>query len=59
MKKENPKTVEEARQYAIEWQKWASENKMYWSELIEWHQIFVDLALDWGLTEEFEEEGII
>jgi predicted nucleic acid-binding Zn-ribbon protein len=55
------KTVEEARQLAIEWQNWASDNKMYMSELAEWQQGFEALALnlDVELAEEFKENGII
>jgi hypothetical protein len=59
MQKQTPKTQEQARQYAIDWQNWASENKMYMSELIEWQQIFLDLAINFGLVAEFEENGII
>ena len=56
---ENCKTVDEARQLAIDWQVWAGEQKMYYSELAEWQQAFEDLALNFGLGEEFKENGII
>jgi hypothetical protein len=59
MEKREITTQEEARQYAIDWQQWASENKMFTSELIEWQQIFEDLALNFDLLEEFKEEGIL
>jgi hypothetical protein len=53
------KTKEEARQYAIDWQREMSEKKITMSELIEEQQKMLDLALNWGLVEEFTNEGII
>ena len=56
---ENINSQEEARQFAIDWQNWSSKNKLYMSELVEWHEFFVNLATNWDLIEEFEENGII
>ena len=55
----NIKNVEEARQFAIDWQYWSSDEKMYLSELVEWQGALEGLALDFGLGEEFRENGII
>ena len=59
MEKQTPTTQEEARQYAIKWQKWASEQSLSYSELIQWHNLFVDLAGIFDLTAEFKDNGII
>ena len=59
MKKREINTREEARQYAIDWQNWASEAKMSYEELLEWQSEMRDVALNWGLQEDFEENGII
>jgi hypothetical protein len=48
------KTPDEARQLAIKWQEWVSNRKMYMSELADWQEALVALALNWGLAEEFE-----
>lgn len=53
------KTVEEATQYAIDYQSWASEQELSYSELAEWSNLFVALAEKFNLTEEFLENGII
>ena len=37
-------TKEEAIDYAIEWQAWQSTQSLYMSELVEWQNIFEDLA---------------
>jgi hypothetical protein len=59
-------TQEEARQYAIDWQNWVSEQNttenpqsLYQSELVEWQEIFSELGERFDLTEEFQENGII
>lgn len=66
MEKRIIKTKEEARQYAIDWQHWVSEQNemgekptLYQSDLVEWQNIFVKLAKRFGLTREFRENGII
>lgn len=60
------KTKEEARQYAIEWQQWASEQNepgkkptLYTTDLVEWAGIFTALAKKFHLVREFKENGII
>ena len=58
MEKRIIKTKEEARQYAIDWQKWASEQNLSYGELAEWGDIFSILALKFNLQEEFRENGI-
>jgi len=59
MNKENPTTKEEARQYAIDWQNWQSEQNLSYGELEEWNQFFVNLADKFDLVDEFKENGII
>ncbi len=59
MEKREVKTAEEAREYAIEWQQWVSEQNLSYGELHEWQGIFTELAEKFGLTEEFQENGII
>jgi hypothetical protein len=56
---EKIESAEEARDIAIEWQHWASEQSMSWGELADWQGYFVELAERFGLTEEFTENGII
>jgi hypothetical protein len=54
------KTKEEAREYAIEWQHWFSEQEnMYYSDLAEWNGLFWKLAEKFHLKREFKENGII
>lgn len=54
------KTADGARSFAIDWQGWASEQAMYWSELAEWQAYFEWLAEKYPeLKEEFKENGII
>ena len=59
MEKQTPQTEEEARQYAIEWQRWASEQSLSYGELAEWGGIFTELGERFNLTEEFKENGIL
>lgn len=59
MNKRDVKTKEEAREYAIEWQQWAGEKDLSYSELHEWGVIFSELAEKFDLVEEFKENGII
>ena len=57
---ENIKTKEDARQYAIEWQQWASDQNLSYGELLEWQSYFTELAERFPeLTEEFSSNGII
>ncbi len=52
-------TQGEARQYAIDWQEWASEQNLSYGELAEWQDVFEKIAVRFGLVEEFKENGII
>lgn len=53
------KTEDEARQFAIDWQIWQSEQSLYMSEVVEWQNYFEKLAKKFNLTDEFKENGII
>jgi hypothetical protein len=66
MQKQTPKTKEEARQYAIEWQAWVGEQnkagekpKLFESDMAQWACHFYELALKFDLVDEFKENGII
>jgi hypothetical protein len=59
MNKQQPKTKEEARQYAIDYKNWQSEQSLSYGEMAEWSDIFTELADRFDLTEEFKENGII
>ena len=58
-KKEEIKTKEEARQKAVDFQNWASEENLSYSELSEYGGYFETLGKKFNLTEEFKENGII
>lgn len=53
------KTAAEARQIAIDWQSWASEQSLSMGELAEWYSYFEELGKRFELTEEFAENGIL
>ena len=59
MPKQTPTTADEARQYAIDWQNWASEQSLSYGELVEWSEHLTEIAEQFNLTEEFKENGII
>lgn len=50
---------ENARDKAKEWQLWASEQNLSYSELAEYGEYFRKLAKRYGLIKEFGENGII
>lgn len=52
-------TAEDAESYAIEWQKWSSEQNLSYGELAEWQDVLRELAQRFNLVEVFEENGII
>lgn len=54
-----PRTAEEARQHAIDWQNWASNQNLSYDELAEYQGYFKKLANKFNLTDEFKENGII
>jgi len=49
----------EAKQFAIDYQNWASEESLSYGEIIEWSEVFINLGRIYGLTDEFQENGII
>ncbi len=59
MEKRVVKTKEEAKQYAIDWQNWVSEQNLSYGEMMVWQTIFEKVANEFDLREEFEENGII
>ena len=54
-----PNSASEARQQAIDWQAWQSEQSMSYLELAEWQAHFTQQAEKFNLTAEFKENGII
>lgn len=52
-------TRDEAREYAIEWQQWLSEQSLSYGELAEWYEIFKKLGYKYGLSDEFKKNGVI
>ena len=53
------KTQGEARQTAINWQIWASEQDLSYVEIVSWQGYFQTLGGKFGLRKEFKENGII
>ena len=53
------KTANEAEQLAIDYQNWASEQSLSYSEMAEYQAYFEQLAKKFNLTAEFKENGII
>ena len=53
------KTEEEAREEAINFQRWVSEQSLSYSEIAEFSGFFETLGKKFNLTEEFKENGII
>jgi len=51
--------VNDARNYAIDWQNWASNQSLSYGELFGFQNIFRKLGKRFGLTHEFKENGII
>lgn len=52
-------TQDEARQFAIDFQHWQENQKMYWSEVAEWADVFQRLADKYNLQDEFMDNGLI
>jgi len=52
-------TQDEARQEAIDWQHWMSNQNLSYAEMADWAEYFEGLADKFDLREEFEENGII
>lgn len=53
------KYKERARQEAIEYQEWASEQSLSWGEIAFYCDYFYHKAKQYGLIKEFRENGII
>ena len=53
------KTKDEARQFAIDWQTWTSEQNLSYGELAEWEDVFTKLGRQFFLTAEFKENCIL
>jgi hypothetical protein len=53
------KNKEEARQEAINFQNWASEENLSYGEVAEWSGFFETLSKKFNLVREFKENGII
>lgn len=53
------KTKEQARQFGIDWQHWASDKNLSYGELIIFENKLRKLAKQFNLVEEFKENGII
>lgn len=54
-----PKTKDEARQYAIDWQNYMSDKSMSWQDVVHYQDIFSKIAVKFHLVREFKENGII
>lgn len=50
---------DEAREQAIEWQNWQSEQSLSYGEILQWQEYFESIAKEYDLTEEFKENGIL
>lgn len=59
MKKTLIKTKAEARQKAIDWQLWSSEQNLSYAEFSQWQVYFKSLAKKFNLVKEFKENCII
>jgi phospholipase C len=53
------KTAGEARQEAIDWQNWQSEQSLSYREMSDWQWYFETLAKKFNLADEFKENGVI
>lgn len=52
-------TEDGARELAIDWQDWASNQSLSYGELAEWQSLFEMLGKKFKLTSEFRENGIM
>ena len=58
-KKKYQENKENARQFAIEWQRETAKNALSWGEILEQQEKLKKIAKRYGLTKEFKENGII
>ena len=59
MKKTKIKTKEQAIAKAIEFQNWQSNRPLSYQELFDWADYFEQLGIEFDLTDEFNENGLI
>ena len=59
MEMTNIKTKEEAKNKAIAFQSWQSNQSLSYADLINWSNYFDNLAREFDLIDEFSENGII
>ena len=52
-------SAEEARDKAAAWQHWMADRSLSYGEIVEWQDYFTKMADQFGLTDEFKENGII
>ncbi len=55
----NIKTKNQAQQYAMDYQKWASEQDLSYGEILHFQDKLIKLAKRFNLVKEFKENGII
>ena len=55
----SPKNKGDARQIAVDFQSWSSEQNLSYGELFKYQTYFRIIGEKFGLTEEFKENGII
>jgi len=53
------KTKQQARQYGIDYQNWASEQNLSYGEILHFQNKLTKMAKEFNLEEEFKENGII
>jgi hypothetical protein len=53
------KSKQEARQYAIDYQNWASEQNLSYGELSQYQGMLKTVGRKFGLLKEFKENGIL
>jgi len=59
IKIENIKTEEQAKNIAIDFQSWVSNQNLSWEEIINYNNYFEEIAEKFKLKNEFRENGII
>lgn len=53
------KSADQARELAIDWQNWQSDQSLYMSEVADYQAYFTKLARKFRLVREFKENAII
>jgi len=52
-------SADELRNLVLDWREWVDEQALSWEELVDWLVLWEWAAGEFGLTEEFRENGII